>query len=227
MSMRADVQEIRLYGEMGRRFGRVHHVLLDTHTPAEAVSYLRSQFSDIDGYLLGAQGRGIGFSVFVGKRNLTAEELTQSVSDSVIRIAPIIIGSKNGGILTIIMGVVLVVVGGFISGWTMGAGSGVGGYLMGMGISMIAGGIVQLLSPTPKGLKTGDGPQNDPSYSFAGPVNTQAQGNPIQVGYGRVITGSAVASAGIVAEDYAPATSGVGPGTPGGGNKKNYYEVEA
>jgi predicted phage tail protein len=39
---------------------------------------------------------------------------------------------------------------------------------------MVAGGVLQMLSPQPKGLKNGDGPNNDPSYSFAGPVNTEA-----------------------------------------------------
>jgi predicted phage tail protein len=33
---------IKLSGEMGRRFGKVHHVFLDTNSPSEAVRYLRS-----------------------------------------------------------------------------------------------------------------------------------------------------------------------------------------
>jgi hypothetical protein len=88
----------------------------------------------------------------------------------------------------------------------------VGNALIGMGVSMIVGGVVQLLTPMPKGPKNTDSPDNKPSYVFTGAVNTQAQGNPVPLLYGRMIVGSAVISAGINAEDYAPSSSGVGPG---------------
>ncbi|MCF5944975.1 tail assembly protein, partial [Xanthomonas perforans] len=69
------------------------------------------------------------------------------------------------------------------------------------GIAMVIGGVVQMLSPTQKGLGTQDSPDNRPSYAFNGPVNTQAQGNPVPVAYGDTWTGSAVISGGIFAED--------------------------
>lgn len=61
---------IRLYGTMGRLFGRTHKVQLDTNTPAEAVRYLCSQFPSARKYLLGASDRGVGFAVFRGKENI-------------------------------------------------------------------------------------------------------------------------------------------------------------
>jgi predicted phage tail protein len=73
--------------------------------------------------------------------------------------------------------------------------------MFGMGVSMAMGGVVQLLSPQQRGLSTRDSPDNGASYSFNGPVNTSAQGNPVPVLYGRMIVGSAVISAGIYAED--------------------------
>lgn len=39
---RKPLRKIILSGEMGKRFGRVHHAALDTDTPAEAVRYLLS-----------------------------------------------------------------------------------------------------------------------------------------------------------------------------------------
>lgn len=46
--------------------------------------------------------------------------------------------------------------------------------------------------------------------------------------YGRMIVGSAVISAGINAEDYAPATDGVGPGQNfGGKDPKTPYDKVA
>jgi predicted phage tail protein len=41
------------------------------------------------------------------------------------------------------------------------------------------------------------------SYAFNGPVNMQAQGNPVPVAYGETWTGSAVISGGIFSEDQA------------------------
>jgi len=52
-------------------------------------------------------------------------------------------GGKSGGIFQIIVGIVLVVVGALTS-WSG------GGALMASGISMIAGGIIAMLAPTPK-----------------------------------------------------------------------------
>ena len=214
---------IRLYGEMGRLFGRVHRVFLDSNTPAEAVRYLCSQFPRARQYLTGARDRGVGFAVFRGRENLKVENLHEPVGSDDVRIAPILAGSKNGGVFSIIAGAVLVVVGVLGSTYGQAFGGGVWGpILTKMGIAMIAGGIVQLLTPVPKGGKGQDRPENAPSYVFSGAVNTQAQGNPVPLLYGRMIVGSAVISAGINAEDYAPVSSGVGPGTPGHNPKTPY-----
>jgi predicted phage tail protein len=61
-----------------------------------------------------------------------------------------------------------------------------------------------MLAPQPKTPGTPDRPENKPSYVFDGPINTAAQGNPVPVCYGRLIVGSQVISAGMVAEEYAP-----------------------
>jgi predicted phage tail protein len=73
--------------------------------------------------------------------------------------------------------------------------------LLPVGIAMVAGGVMQMLSPQAKGLGTQDSPNNRPSYSFNGPVNTSVQGNPVPLLYGRMTVGSAVISAGIYSED--------------------------
>lgn len=207
---------LRLYGDMGRLFGRVHRPHLETNTPAEAMRYLRSQFPGIDAYLMGAKDRGVGFAIFRGKENISEDQLKEPVGDDEIRIAPIIMGSKNGGVFNIILGAVLVLADVFIFHT---------GYIAGVGYSMIVGGVVQLLTPMPKGGKGMDRPDNAPSYVFSGAVNTQAQGNPVPLLYGRMIVGSAVVSAGINAEDYSPVGSGVGGGHIGPWNPKTPYDV--
>jgi predicted phage tail protein len=73
---------------------------------------------------------------------------------------------------------------------------GVQAALVGLGIGAIAGGISQLLAPTPK-MNTAD--EGDPrkSFSFSGIQNTSRAGTAVPVVYGETIVGSVVVSAGI------------------------------
>lgn len=208
---------IRLYGHMGRMFGRVHHAHLDTNTPAEAVRYLQSQFPGITAYLTGAKDRGVGFAVFRGKENIGKDNLKEPVGNDEIRIAPILMGSKSGGVLNIIVGVILLVVAYVVPVLAP--------YLVPTAIGLIAGGVIQLLTPQPKAGKNKDRPENAPSYVFNGAVNTQAQGNPVPLLYGRMIVGSAVVSAGIEAEDYSPVSSGINRGYVGPWKILNPYDT--
>lgn len=77
-----------------------------------------------------------------------------------------ILGSKNGGVFQIILGVVLLAVAYFIPVTAP--------YLIPLAVGMIAGGVVSLLTPIPKGLAAADSPDNTPSYTFNGPLNTEA-----------------------------------------------------
>lgn len=146
-----------------------------------------------------SRDRGIGYAVFLGKKNLGQEQLTEEVNEREIRIAPMLQGAGLGSFFKIILGVVLVVVSYFIP-----ATWGVWGKILalaaqGAGMSLAMTGITEML--TPKGLSARDRPKNGASYTFNGPVNTTAQGNPVPVGYGRMIIGSAVISAGIYSAD--------------------------
>lgn len=201
--MSEKVRTIRLYGKLGARFGRVHR--LAVQSPREAVRALCALLPGFEAFMMNAKDKGMSFSIFVGSSNINEDQLEHPVGRDDIRIAPVLIGSKRAGLFQMIAGIVLVVVGGFISGWTFGAGAGIGGPMMMMGISMIVGGVVQMLSPQPKGLGARDSGGNQSSYSFNGAVNTQAQGNPVPLLYGRLIVGSAVISAGIQNVDvYVP-----------------------
>jgi predicted phage tail protein len=211
---------VRLYGEAGRRFGRVHRFALDTFSPAEAVQALMSQFQGFGEYLMNAKDSGIGFAVFAGKQNLREDQLRHPVGNEDIRIAPMILGSKQGGVFQIILGVIIIAAATYFGGPTAGAEAASWyGSAMGVGIAMIAGGVVQMLTPTPKGIAAKDKPENIPSYSFNGPINTQAQGNPVPLLYGRLKVGSAVISAGIDTLDtsYTATSPSAGSGSMGGG----------
>lgn len=213
------IRTVRLYGKLGARFGRVHRFDLDSDTPREAIAALSAQFAGFSAWLMNAKDRGLTFAVFRGKENIGKDDLTAPAGGD-IRIAPVLIGAK-AGVLQTVLGAVLIALS-FVPAFAAASP-----YLLSSGIAMMAGGIVQMLSPQPKLGGNGRESSNQPSYVFNGAVNTEAQGHPVPLLYGRMRVGSAVISAGIEADNYAPATQGVGPGTPGGSNKKNFYEVGA
>lgn len=218
--------EIRLGSTLGKRYGRSHRVSLSTKTPAEAMRWLLANFPAAHEYFAKAHLRGIEFAVFRGRgkhrENIGKDQLVEPAGDC-IHIMPVHAGAKNG-VLQTILGVVLIVVGAFVSASSWGLAAPVGGALVSMGIGMVAGGIVQMLSSQPKLQKNADSADNQSSYVFNGPTNTTAQGNCVPVIYGRVRAGSAVISAGMDAEDYAAATAGVGAGSANGSTKTSPYD---
>lgn len=214
------LKTVRLYGRLGKKFGRVHKFQVDNC--AEGVKALCAMLPGFERELLQSKSRGIGYVCFYGKKNLGVEDLRKPAPEnSEIRIAPVLIGAKRGGLGQIILGAIIVVAavwtGGLAAG-AAGAASGAaaggaaasagflgvtGGYAIAaqLGVSMMLGGVIQALSPQQKLSSTRDGPDNGASYNFNGPVNTTAQGNVVPVGYGRMTIGSAVISAGIYTED--------------------------
>ncbi len=88
-----------------------------------------------------------------------------------------------------------------ITGGTFGAGAPFGSALIMMGASLIAGGVIQMLSPQPGGLKTSAAAENTPGYAFGSAKNTTASGNPVPLCIGRRRWGGAIVSAEIYAED--------------------------
>lgn len=200
------LKKVKLYGKLGTKFGREFN--LAVRNPAEAIAALAAQLPGFEAELYGAKDKGIGYGVFTDKKNLTEDELIIPSGDAEIRIAPFILGSKKMGVFGIILGAALLVVaaiatGGAAIGWGAAAfgSGGLWGTVATIGLSMAIGGVVQLLTPQPKGLGARDNPGDQSSATFNGPVNTQAQGNPVPYLYGELIIGSAVVSAGINAED--------------------------
>lgn len=217
------VRTVRLYGKLGQMFGR--EFKLAVASPAEAVRALAAQLPGFEKHFMNAHKRGVGFAVFTGKKNITKDELTHPCGDDTIKIAPVLLGSKEGGWLNIVLGVVLIVVGVMLQDYS-GTIASIGVGMIGAGVSMAIGGVIQLLSPGPKGIGGEDRADNRANHNFNGPVNTTAQGNPVPVLYGRMKVGSAVVSAGIIAQDdvYAPSSGGSGGGGGGGGGSPPWHD---
>jgi predicted phage tail protein len=199
------IRTIRLYGKLGAQFGRVHR--LAVASTAEAVRALCVMLPGFQAELMTSKDRGVAYACFLGKLNISKDDLQLAGGSDDIRIAPVTVGAKRGGVLQFIVGAVLVIVGAFTS-WSGGTA------LISMGVSMMAGGVVQMLSPQQAQSSAADAVENGASYNFNGPVNTTAQGNPVPVLYGRMIVGSAVISAGILAQEQAYVGATVTPPNP-------------
>lgn len=140
--------------------------------------------------------RGVRYAVFVGQRNVGETQLDWPSGGEPIRIAPVIAGSKAGGLFQTIAGVALAVAGA-ASMWIWPANK-FGIDMMLMGGSLALRGIAQMLSPqTPT-------PSAANQHGMPGIQNVVAQGAPVPLLYGRMRVGSAVISASMQATD-APA----------------------
>lgn len=177
---------IKLYGQL-RQFGRSYD--LAVRTPAEALKALCVQIPGLERFISNARSRGLVFAVFRGKKNIGESELNYQ-GDGDIIIAPVVVGSKRAGILQTIIGAVLIVMSPFTNGATLAPG-----------IALAAGGVIQMLSPQAKGLKTSSAPDNTPGYAFGSAKNTTAAGLPVPLCCGRRRWGGAIISAAIYAED--------------------------
>ncbi|MBO8256387.1 MULTISPECIES: tail assembly protein [Providencia] len=195
----SSLKVIRLYGVLGFKFGRIHHLAIDS--PREAIKALSVLYEGFEQFLANAHLKGLEFAVFKGKRNISEDELNLDTSEE-IRIAPVIKGSKRGGFFQTVLGIAMI----GLAVWNpafLAMSATTNSALMLGGAAMAIGGVVQMLSPQPRGLSIRQDADNKPSYAFGGAVNTTAQGNPVPLlyGLGRREIGGAIISAGIYTED--------------------------
>lgn len=190
-----ELRTVRLYGYLGVRFGRVHR--LAVNSVVEAIRALCVLFPGFEREMMTSGDRGVSYACFLATNNVIDEALQAPAGQDEIRIAPVIRGAKRGGLFQTVLGVALIAASFIDFGFS--ASVVLGMQVAGAGLAI--GGVFQMLAPTQQSLSTADRPENGASYNFNGPVNTTAQGNPVPLGYGKKIVGSAVVSAGIYSED--------------------------
>ena len=192
------LRKIKLYGKLAKFVG--HRILeADVATAAEAVRFLVANWPELERHMADQHYR-----VSVGTYDLDLEELHDPAGQQEIKIVPVMAGA--GATAKIIAGIAIIALSfgigalasaGVVLGGLAGIGT-VGTAFVGIGVSLVLGGVAQLLTPTPK-VPTGADTQNDPrkSYSFSGVQNTSRAGTPVPIVYGETIVGSVVISAGI------------------------------
>lgn len=198
---RQTMATIKLSGSLAKKFWRQKDYLLETGEVREAFSALKHTVDGFEEFIRAQARLGMRYAIFRNRENVGVDRFTLSGTTE-IRIVPVIAGSKSGGLFSIVAGAVLIVAGAFISGLSFGGAAPIGGLMIKVGIAMVIGGVVQMLTPVPKTPSQQEQAvtENKPSYLFNGAFNSTQQGLPVPVVYGQMLVGSSIVTIGTWAE---------------------------
>jgi predicted phage tail protein len=181
---------IFLSGPLINLFGRIHYRELGSKSVGEAFKALKCTLDGFEAAIKDLERKGMRFAIFRNRKNVSEKDFALGGAQE-IRIVPVIAGSKRAGLLQTIIGAVLIVAGTYFGQpWAVQ-----------LGVGLVAGGVIQMLSPQASGLKQSSSPENAPSYAFGGAKNTTASGNPVPICIGDRRWGGMIISASIYAED--------------------------
>jgi predicted phage tail protein len=191
------LREIRIYGRLAKFLGR-RKFMAEVASAAEAVRFLLANFPQLERHMADQHYR-----VSVGSYDLEESELHDPAGQQSIKIVPVLQGAGATG--RIIAGIALIGLSILTAGATIGllglaAPLAISPILVGIGASLVLGGVAQLLTPVPKvpqGAASNTDQDPRKSYSFSGIQQTSRQGVPVPVVYGETLVGSVVISAGI------------------------------
>ena len=212
------LREIKVYGKLAKFLGwRTYWA--DVGSAAEAVRFLAANWPETRKHMADQY-----YKITVGAYNVGGDELNDPAGQSdAITIVPVLVGSINfkrawksvtkffsSGLGKVVLGAAIFIAAPMLGAAAIGTfGLGAGSIALatiasGIGVSLMLGGVSQMLSPQPEYPEPGDfggGNDMDPmqtNYSFGGIQNVTRSGVPVALIYGwEVMTGSVVVSNGI------------------------------
>lgn len=197
----SELVHVQLGGALAKRFGRHWHLrasnaaqainLINANKPGFCLWMRRNTHSYDRYHVQITNKKGESWSVD------ETEYMMKGNGNDVVKIliTPIPKGSggKTLGYVQVAIGAAMVVVGAI--GFSFSAGT--TSALIVAGMSMMMGGLAQILSPQAKNPEIRQADNSD-SFYFDGPQNTTNQGNPVQLSYGEeILVGSQIASSSI------------------------------
>ena len=207
---------VKIYGALKKQLGGQGTFELDVNTPAEAIKALTANFKGLAEWMTRSQQHGVAYKVQLGTEVIGEEQIDSLLypwsEKEVFSITPVIMGAGRGmgqfllgAALIGLSFVALPMLGGAFAGGSLaGLGTTAGIYgtawgskaLGAIGLSLMLGGVSQMLSPPPPDLnmKQANVLQN---YSFSGVTNTSQVGTAVPICYGRLFVGSSVISSGL------------------------------
>lgn len=220
----SNLVKVVLHGALAEQLGRAEWAF-DVKSPTEALQAIEANTGKLVSSLL--SNWATEYHVLVnGKPVKSVEEMSimERPDLKTVEFLPVFRGRGDGSGWLILIGILLIVL--VIAAPYLGVGVGlsassagtsaavasgsavavgttgalVGTLVFGMGLSLVFSGVAAMLAPSDSSDQL-ERPENRPSYIFNGAVNTYRQGNPVPVGYGRLVIGSQVISAGLRAID--------------------------
>lgn len=189
-----ELTTVILEGALGRKYGREWK--LKVSSPSKALQLIEANrpgfISDIRNNLK----QYPRYRVLVDGVARDMKTYTMKCRAKVIRFIPLIEGA--GGGFRFVLGAVMVAIAVWNPAGLMGAA--MVGMVGSTGVSLMIGGLVEMLTKTPKSTTDTDERKDKTSRYFDGPVNTEMQGVAIPLIYGRCLVGSHAISAKLVVE---------------------------
>jgi predicted phage tail protein len=181
--------EVKLLGELGRRFGRQYSFVADS--PREVMSALCNQLEGFKQYMSTAHENGVGFRL-VNDDPYGMDYDNVMMGCNRLIIAPIVSGAGTVGRILIgvaLVGLAFVSFGGAFAGFAAAKGFALGsGLLFSSGLSLILTGVASLLTPAVQ-TPSSDTQRKD-SFLFDRAAELTTQGNPVPILYGRFLAAS-------------------------------------
>ena len=206
---------VKVYGALREQLGQTRFEFV-ADTPCQAMRALLVNFPHLRQWLLDSEKNGVAYRVMVGKKKIHNDDVsgffTPWSEKEVFSITPVLTGAGRG-FGTVLLGAAFLGLsfisfgsGGLFAGLATpgAAGSGmfglyaagaVGSSSLGLiGAGLILQGVAQVISPVPEPPREATRLE---SNSFSGLVQTNRQGVPVPIAYGRLFVGSAVISVGL------------------------------
>ena len=184
-----NLKKIKVYGKLRQFLGQSYFEAA-VKSPQQAIAFLMANFEGVEKHM-----NDQFYKIKMGGRTVTEEFLTMSGQGD-IQIIPVATGAGPLVIGAVVTGAGYLA---SLSSVPFIAGA-VATALTTVGISMIVGGVVEMIAPTQPASNISQVGDTDPSirgsYSFSGIQNVANAGVPIPIIYGSVFTGSVIISAG-------------------------------
>lgn len=224
--MSTELTTVYLVGSLGKAVGRSEWKL-DVKSPAEAIRAIDINTRGALARHLSGPARDRMYRMALQKRDnlIDVKEATNRSGRSTIYIMPTLRG-RNSGAGKIFAGIALLVLtyftGGLAAGASGWAGAGAattaagvttagsltlaGSIAIGFGISLVLGGISQLLTPGAQGPNAN--PEQAQSTAFPGNATTVVQGTPVPIVYGRALVSPVPVAITITNNDVSTSAAG-------------------
>lgn len=197
------MKTLNLYGSMQEKYPGVFK--MDVATPAEAIRAMCIQLPGFEEDIKAGNWRLVRGDL-EGNDEVNEDGLQMTLGNqNEMHLIPVIEGANSGAGM-IIVGIVMIVAAFFTGGTSIAAWGAMSTMLAATGLGMAVGGIIASTTKMPGAGASASGNEREAdkaSFLFDGPTNQSTQGVAVPRGYGRMLIGSIVVSAGLYAEPMA------------------------